>query len=207
MGHSAAAARLCALPVIHHRKGRSTMATKALLVRLEAKSGKEDAVEEFLFGTAARRAGTRHETVVRGSVRPVDVRHHRRVPGRGGTRDASWRARWKGPRGESRRALRLGTRHQQSRRYRQQALTPSRGVYASTGQALWATSACWGRCVRRVWTDRTMSTAASGCEGSHVDGPRRHIRAGVAPKGDKTGIGRGAFRSRSGAGQRSAGPP
>src|SRR6202034_747680 len=78
------------------------------------------------FGTAACRAGTRHETVVRGSVRPVDVRHYRRVPGRGGTRDASWRARWKGPRGESRRALRLGTRHQQSRRYRQQALTPLR---------------------------------------------------------------------------------
>ena len=24
-------------------------------------------------------------------------------------------------------------------------------------------------------TDRTVSTAASGCEGSHVDGPRRHI--------------------------------
>ena len=49
MGHSAAAVRFCALPVIHHRKGRSTMATKALLVRLEAKSGKEDAVEEFLL--------------------------------------------------------------------------------------------------------------------------------------------------------------
>jgi len=49
-------------------------------------------------------------------------RHHRRLPGRGGTREASWRSRWKGPRGESQRALRLATRHQQSRRDRQQAL-------------------------------------------------------------------------------------
>jgi quinol monooxygenase YgiN len=42
-------ARFCALPVITLKRGRSTMATKALLVRLEAKSGKEDAVEEFLL--------------------------------------------------------------------------------------------------------------------------------------------------------------
>jgi hypothetical protein len=47
-----------------------------------------------------------------------------------------------------------------------------------------------GACVG-FGTDRTVSTAASGCEGSHGDGPLRHIRAGVAPKGDKTGIGRG----------------
>lgn len=40
--------KFLALRVIHHRKG-STMATKALLVRLEAKSGKEGAVEDFLL--------------------------------------------------------------------------------------------------------------------------------------------------------------
>jgi hypothetical protein len=126
-GHSAAAARWAAVPVIHHRRGRSTMATKALLVRLEATSGKEGAVEEFLpsaLPLVEQEPGTR--PWVRGSVRHVDVRHYRRVPGRGGTRDASWRARRKGPRGESRRALRRATRHQQSRRHSQQALTPLR---------------------------------------------------------------------------------
>src|ERR1700734_1373983 len=49
MGHYAGAARFCAIPAIHHRKREINMATKALLVRLQAKSGKEDAVEEFLL--------------------------------------------------------------------------------------------------------------------------------------------------------------
>src|ERR1700761_9715408 len=93
--------------------------------------------------------------MVRGSVRPVDVRNYRRVPGRGGTRDASWRARWKGSRGESQRTLCLGTRHQQARRHRQQALTFHRGVQRflcgraasayRAGVARWAKDRTWPR--------------------------------------------------------------
>jgi len=36
-------------PITHHRKREMNMATKALLVRLEAKEGKEQAVEQFLL--------------------------------------------------------------------------------------------------------------------------------------------------------------
>jgi hypothetical protein len=64
-----------------------------------------------------------------------------------------------------------------------------------------------GACVG-FGTDRTVSTAASGCEGSHVDDPRRHIGL-VWPRRDTRPelVGRVPLRSRSGAGQRSAGPP
>jgi hypothetical protein len=98
------------------------MATKALVVRLEAKSGKEDAVEEFLL-----------------SALPL--------------------------------------------------------VEQEPGTKPW-TSAI----LTLSPTSSDVSTATSGCEGSHVDGPRRHIGL-VWPEGTH------ALRSRGGAGQRSAGPP
>jgi hypothetical protein len=43
-----------------------------------------------------------------------------------------------------------------------------------------------GACVG-FGTDRTVSTAASGCEGSHVDGLRRHIGLVWPRRGHKTG--------------------
>ena len=58
----------------------------ALLVRLEAKPGKESAVEEFLRGGLALvQQEPRDEHLVRYQTRTIDVRHLRHVPGRRGT--------------------------------------------------------------------------------------------------------------------------
>ena len=204
------------------------MATNALLVRLEAKSGKEGAVEEFLpsaLPLVEQEPGTRPWFAVRFGTSTFGIIDA--VPGRGGTRDASWRARRKGPRGESRRALRLATRHQQSRRHSQQALTPLRlstrfcrlrsahagrrrhrgNAYTPTRQTFWRCP--WSRdlaflrpvrpgaCIG-LGTDRTMSITASGCEGSHTDGRVGDGAGGAPRRGHTTGIGRGAHRSRRG---------
>ena len=152
------------------------MATKALLVRLEATSGKEGAVvEEFLLSALPALSSSRelrHATMVRGSgLRDVDRsalstrsrtrRHARRILA--GPSE--------GPRGESRRALRLATDISNLDVIANKAWTPlwlrvrdsdlCRSAHARASAiavrltrqqaSIWFFFGLWARCVRRVW--------------------------------------------------------
>ena len=80
------------------------MVTVALLVRLEAKPGKEAEVESFLKGgLAIVHDEPADDGVVRDPDGPVDLRHLRRLPRRGRTAGAPYGPRRRGADGEGRR--------------------------------------------------------------------------------------------------------
>jgi hypothetical protein len=139
MGHSAAAARFCALPVIHHRR-RSALSTRSRTRR------------------HARRILTG----------PLE-RPSRRKPTSSSPRHPTSTISTLSPTSSDARCGVAADPVAQGLRCRLWALFRPVGA-----------SACVG-----FGTDRTVSTAASGCEGTRVNGPRRHIRAGVAPTGHK----------------------
>jgi len=97
------------------------MTTKALLVPLEAKPGKEADVEKFLRSALPLVQQEPGTTMVRDPPRTIQFRHLRRVPGRGGPPGPPVWCGCRGADGASRRAVRGAAGHAADRRPGRQA--------------------------------------------------------------------------------------